>query len=56
MAHGENEGNMPNLVSSTVAQARQKTEDAGITVPEDAYGYFWGRRDDGTRFIFGSPV
>lgn len=56
VAHGENEGNMPKLISSAVEQSRLKSENAGITIPEGAYGYFWGQRDDGTRFIFGSPV
>jgi hypothetical protein len=56
VAHGEIEGNMPELVSRTVEEARKKTKSAGIAVPKDAYGYFFGQRDDGTRFIFGAPV
>lgn len=56
IAHGEPEGNFPKLVAASVADARKQTEGAGLTIPNDAYGYFLGQHDDGTRFIFGASV
>jgi hypothetical protein len=56
VAHGDPEGNMPDIVTSSVAEARRQTENAGIVIPDGAYGYFLGQRDDGTRFIFGALV
>jgi len=56
IAHGELEGDMPNLMRTTVTQARSQTENTGINIPEGAYGYFWGQRDNGARFLFGAPI
>ncbi len=56
LAHGDPEGNMPDMISRSVVEARLKAERAGIKIPEGAYGYFFGRHDDGTRYIFGAPI
>ena len=56
VAHGELEGNLPDLISSALENARLMTKAAGIQIPEDAYGYFLGCRDNGVRYMFGAPV
>lgn len=55
VAHGEHEGNLPDLISCAVENARLSTKAAG-QIPEGAYGYFLGHRDDGVRYMFGAPV
>jgi hypothetical protein len=56
VAHADPEGDLPHLFSKAVDQARSQAQAAGIDLPETAFGYFLGRRDDGTRYIFGAPA
>lgn len=54
--HGEREGSLPDLIASSVKSARDTTIARGIAVPSSAYGYFLGRRENGTRFLFGARI
>ena len=56
VAHADPEGDLPRLAANAADQARLQAQTAGIDIPETAFGYFLGRRDDGTRYIFGSPA
>lgn len=56
VAHADPERDIPRLASNSVNAARSQAQASGIDVPEATYGYFLGRRNDGTRYIFGSPV
>lgn len=52
VAHAEPEGDVPDLIRSSVATARSQVEAAGIHLPSEAYGYFHGHWSDGCRFVF----
>lgn len=54
IAHGDPEGNLPDVLDRYVAEARRQAESAGVGIPDDAYVYFFGNRDDGGRFIVGA--
>jgi hypothetical protein len=56
VAHTEPEGDLPALVESSVASARERARAAGVRIPPDAYGYFFGHQEDGCRFIVGARV
>lgn len=56
VAHGESERGFPELVADTVEKTLHQTKVSGVTVPESAYGYFFGHHDDGTRFIFSAAL
>lgn len=56
VAHSDPEGDLPNLIGRSVSEARQLAESAGIEVPEGGYGYFFGNRDDGSRFLLGARL
>lgn len=56
VAHGDPEGNLPDLIERSVFEARRQAESAGVEVPDGAYGYFFGHRDDGSRFLFGARL
>jgi hypothetical protein len=56
VAHGDPEGDLPDLIERSVAEARRHAEFAGVEIPNDAYGYFFGRRDDGSRFLVGARM
>jgi len=56
IAHGEPEGNMPDVIEHCVAAARNQTDTKRIEIPNDAYGYFWGNWSDGSRFLFGARI
>jgi len=56
VAHADPEADLPHLASNAANQARSQAHTAGIDIPETVYGYSLGRRDDGTRYIFGAPV
>jgi hypothetical protein len=50
------EANIPKIIADCVAGARKSAESQGIELPKEAYGYFFGRRDDGSRFLVGALV
>lgn len=54
VAHGDPEGELPQLIEENVAKARSAAESAGIEIPEEAFGLFHGLQDDGSRFLFGA--
>ncbi|HQT89837.1 MAG TPA: hypothetical protein PK677_15045 [Acidiphilium sp.] len=56
IAHGEPATYFPDLVKDTVAQAIAQAASAGVNLPEQSYGYFLGRHEDGCRYIFGAHV
>jgi hypothetical protein len=54
--HGDPEGTLPELIASSVRSARGATLAKGVDIPEGAYGYFLGHRENGARFLFGAKV
>lgn len=56
VAHGDPEGEWPTLIERGVTTARKQAEGAGIEIPDEAYGYFFGHRDDGSRFLVGARL
>jgi hypothetical protein len=56
VVHGESEGDLPNVIERSVAQARMQAESAGVEVPDGAYAYFLGQQEDGSRFLFGARM
>jgi hypothetical protein len=56
VAHGDQDGNIHESINDSVKAARELAMSKGIEVPAGAFGYFFGRRDDGARFIFGAKI
>ncbi len=56
VAHGELECNLPQVIANSVAQSRLLAERAGRAIPEGAYAYFLGHREDGMRYICGATL
>lgn len=56
VAHGDPEGQLQKLIDDSVTLARREAESAGIELPAEAFGYFFGNRDDGSRFIVGAKL
>jgi hypothetical protein len=56
VAYAAPEANIPKIIADCVAEARKKAGSEGIELPKEAYGYFFGRRDDGSRFLVGALV
>jgi len=56
VAHGDPEGDLGQLIERSVAEARRQAESAGVEIPNDAYGYFFGHRDDRSRFLVGARM
>jgi hypothetical protein len=56
VAHGDPEGQSPELLARYVFDARLRAEADGVEIPEEAYGYFFGHRDDGSRFLIGARL
>jgi hypothetical protein len=54
VVHGDPEGDLQSLLEDCVIKARQQAESKGIKVPDGAYVYFWGYRNDGSRFLVGA--
>ena len=54
IAHGDPEGDWPELLERSVTRARAQAEASGVKIPVGAYGYFFGHRDDGARFLMGA--
>jgi hypothetical protein len=56
VAYEAPEANIPTIITRCVSEARAKAQSDQIDLPPEAYGYFFGRRDDGSRFIVGARV
>ena len=56
IVHGEPEGDLPDLIERSVAEARRQAECAGVKIPIEAYSYCFGRRIDGSRFLVGARM
>ena len=56
IAHGELEHTALNLAKESVARACSDAAAKGITIPDGAYGYFFGRNGDESRFLVGARI
>ena len=56
IAHNDPADGIEDFVKSSVVGARKQYEAAGLELPPDAYGYFFGHREDGCRFIVGARM
>ena len=56
VAHGESEGNLPQVIAKNVTEAKRKLNEVGVAIPDTAYAYFLGHHDDGARFVFGAVL
>lgn len=56
IAHGDPEKDLPQLLEHSVAEARRQAESSGIAIPDSSYGYFFGRRENGSRFLVGARI
>jgi hypothetical protein len=56
IAHCESEGNIQDIISKSVERARLQCQQASTQIPKGAYGYFFGRQDDGCRFLVGARI
>jgi len=56
VACGAPEANMPDVIKHCVFAARAKAQFDGVVLPPEAYGYFFGRNDDGARYLVGARV
>ena len=56
IAHGDPENDFPQLLEQSVATAQKHAETSGIILPEGSYSYFFGKRENGSRFIFGAYI
>ncbi|UPJ57934.1 hypothetical protein [Bradyrhizobium sp. 192] len=54
--HGDPEGTLPELIANSVRSARDATMAKGVNIPEGAYGYFLGHRENGARFLLGAKI
>lgn len=56
VVHSDPEGNLPDLIERSAAKARIQAESAGVEIPSASYVYFFGIRDDGSRYIVGARM
>lgn len=56
VAHGDPEGNVPDMVSRGVEAARKQTETSGVAIPDGGYVYLFGNYPNGARFIVGARM
>jgi hypothetical protein len=56
VAHGDLEGNISEFIASGVEAARVMATERQIDIPPTAFGYFFGHRDNGARFIVGARI
>jgi hypothetical protein len=54
VAHGEPEGNIPQIIERTRAEAQFRVRASGREMPAEAYIYVLGRMDDGSRYLVGA--
>lgn len=56
MAHGDPEGFLPDMIVQCVERVSGMAQEKGIVLPPTAFSYFFGRRENGARFIFGARM
>jgi hypothetical protein len=56
VAHGDLEGNIPDIIAGGVEAARASANEKKIDVPPAAFAYLFGRRDNGARFLVGARM
>ena len=56
VAHGELENGFPDLIKTKAIQSIDQMRSTGHAIPETAYGYLFGRQEDGCRFIVGARM
>lgn len=54
MAHAEPDTGWPAFIDQAVAVGRADAKSAGVEIPDESYGYFFGHRDNGCRFLVGA--
>ena len=54
IAHEDPEGEFPQVVEQSVAEARRQMKSARVGIPTASYGYFFGHLSDGSRFLVGA--
>lgn len=54
VAHGELEGEWPNVIKEGLTMGRRKTESHSIDIPDGAYWYSFGQLPDSSRFLIGA--
>src|SRR5205823_983211 len=56
VAHGEQEGDAPQLIARSRDEAIRRVISSGQEIPDDAYAYFFGVNPNGSRFIIGARL
>lgn len=56
VAHSDPQGNLAEIIESSVLEAWAKTVVAGVDIPASAYAYFHGHQADGCRFFVGARM
>jgi hypothetical protein len=56
IAHGDKEGDIPDVIDRAAALPREAAGRAGKEIPPEAYGYFLGVSPDGARFLVGGRM
>jgi hypothetical protein len=56
VAHGDQDGNIHEMISGGVKASQELARSKSITLPDDAFGYFFGHRDNGARFVVGARI
>ena len=56
VAHGDPESAYQAMMQTNIRAARERISSLNFQTPEDAYAYFLGRHNDGSRFLFGARM
>jgi hypothetical protein len=56
VVHTDREGDFRQFLDNNVARARAMAKAAGVEIPSNAYGYFFGNRTDESRFLVGACI
>ncbi|HEY6618725.1 MAG TPA: DUF5677 domain-containing protein [Steroidobacteraceae bacterium] len=56
VAYGAPEADIHDVIRRGVSEARARALSSHIDLPPETYGYFLGKRDDGSRYIVGARV
>lgn len=56
IAHGEPDTGWPAFIDQAVAVGSADAESAGVKIPDEAFGYFFGRCPNGCRFLVGAKM
>lgn len=54
VVHEEPDAALQEMLTRASANARAQTDAAGVVIPEGAYFYFFGKGEDGSRFVTGA--